>query len=221
MEPSTGWRETVSPDEEARFAGYARQFAEMQRRKSARHGRGRALHRKQIMALHGIFEVFADLPPWARHGLFATPGPREAWVRLSNGGPDRAPDPAPDIRGFAIKVFGAGGTATGRPPLGPGALGQAEVDHQDFLLINQSTFAFPKSDEFVALVMAASRGNGALLKHLFSRYGLAGGLRLAARFARTLGRKFTGFATETFHSAAPITTSRDFTYAWSRSLDPR
>ena len=43
MEPSTGWRETISPDEEARFAGYARQFAEMQRRKSARHGRGRAL----------------------------------------------------------------------------------------------------------------------------------------------------------------------------------
>ena len=91
MAPSTGWREVVAPDEEGRFADYAKQFAEMQRRKSARHGKGRALHRKQVMALHGILEVFADLPPFARHGLFANPGPREAWGRLSNGGADRAP----------------------------------------------------------------------------------------------------------------------------------
>lgn len=195
MDPSTKWRETIAPDEETRFEDYARQFAEMQRRKSARHGRGRALHRKQILALRGVLEVFTDLPPWARHGLFATPGPRDAWVRLSNGGPDRAPDAAPDIRGFAIKAFGV---------KGPGALGQPEVDHQDFLLINHSAFAFPKSDEFVGLVMAASRGNGALLKHLLSRYGLVGGLRLAARFAKTMGQKFSGFATETFYSAAPL-----------------
>lgn len=195
MEASRNWRESVAPDEESRFAGYGRQFAELQQRKSARYGRGRALHRKQVMAIQAVFEVLPDLPPWARHGLFASPGPHEAWVRLSNGGPDRAADPAPDIRGFAIKVRGL---------RGPGALGDGDTDHQDFLLINHSAFAFPKSDEFVGLVMAASRGNGALLKYLFGRYGFLGGLKLAARFAKIVGKKFSGFATEAFYSAAPI-----------------
>lgn len=192
--PSTEWRETVAPDESARFARYAERFVELQKRKSAKFGNGRALHRKQLLALRATLEVLPDLPDYAAHGLFARPGSYEAWVRLSNGGTDRAPDATPDIRGFTIKVRGV---------RGPGALG-TPTQAQDFLLINQEKFAFPKSDEFVGLVMAASKGNGALLKYLAGRYGVFGALKLMAQFVATMGKKFTGFATERMYSAVPI-----------------
>ena len=192
--PSTEWRETVAADEATRFAGYAAQFVALQQRKSAKYGKGRALHRKQLLALRASFEVLPGLPAHARHGLFARPATYDAWVRLSNGGTDRARDATPDIRGFAIKVRGVSG---------PGALGKA-TDAQDFLLINQEKFAFAKSDEFVGLVMAASNGNGALFKYLAARYGLLGALKFMAKFVAALGRKFSGFATERMHSATPI-----------------
>lgn len=192
--PRTDWRESVAADEAARFAGYAERFVEMQKRKSAKYGNGRALHRKQLLALHAKFEVLPGLPAHARHGLFASPGTYDAWVRLSNGGTDRAPDVTPDIRGFAIKVRGVSG---------PGALGNT-TEAQDFLLINQEKFAFPRSDEFVELVMAVSNGKGALLKYLIGRYGFFGALKLMKRFAATMGKTFTGFATERMYSATPI-----------------
>jgi len=192
--PTTEWRETVGADEASRFAGYAERFVEMQKRKSEKYGNGRALHRKQLLALRATLEVLPDLPAYARHGLFARPGTYEAWVRLSNGGTDRARDATPDIRGFAIKVRGV---------RGPGALGNT-TDAQDFLLINHEMFAFPKSDEFVGLVMAASKGNGALLKYLLGRYGLFGALKRMAKLVAAMGKKFTGFATERMHSAMPI-----------------
>lgn len=192
--PSTGWRETVAHDEASRFAGYAERFVEMQQRKSEKYGNGRALHRKQLLALRAALEVRPGLPAHAMHGLFAGSGTYEAWVRLSNGGTDRARDSVPDIRGFAIKVRGV---------RGPGALGNT-TEAQDFLLINQEKFAFPKSDEFVGLVMAAGKGKGALLRYLVGRYGLFGALKLMAKFATTMGKKFTGFATERMYSAVPI-----------------
>ena len=192
--PSTQWRESIAADEAARFAGYAERFVEMQKRKSAKFGNGRALHRKQLLALHATLEVLPDLPAHARHGLFARPGTYEAWVRLSNGGTDRARDATPDIRGFAIKVRGV---------RGPGALGNT-TEAEDFLLIDQEKFGFPKSEEFVELVMAASRGNVTLLKYLVGRYGLFGAFKLMKKFGATLGKKFGGFATERMYSAAPI-----------------
>jgi len=195
MQPSTDWKEQVAPDEAERFEGYAREFAAMQQRKSAKFNNGRALHRKQLLALKAELEVFPDLPEAARNGLFALPGKHEAWVRLSNGGTDRAADAKPDIRGFAIKVFGV---------QGPSAMDDGDATSQDFLLINHSAFGFPKSDEFVGLAIAAGKGGGGLLKYLFGRYGLVGAVKLMARFAGTLSKPFNGFALETFFSAAPI-----------------
>jgi len=193
-QPSKGWQEKVAPDEAERFARYASAFAEMQRRKSELFGPGRALHRKQVLGVAGRLEVLDGLPGHARHGLFASPGTHDAWVRLSNGSADRAPDRRPDVRGFAVKVLGV---------RGPGALG-GEAACQDFLLINHPAFAFPRSDEFVELVLAAGKGGGALLAHVFRRYGPIGGARFLARFARSIGRPFSGFASERFFSAAPI-----------------
>jgi hypothetical protein len=192
--PSTEWQERIAPDEESRYAGYARDFAALQARKSARYGKGRALHRKPQLTLAGELEILPELPSHARHGLFAKPARHPVWVRLSNGGADKQSDRQPDIRGFSIKV---------REVAGPGALG-FDTDSQDFLLINHAAFSFPNSDEFVGLALAAVKGPGALLKYLIGRYGLIGGLKRAGRLAQTIKKPFSGFATETFHSAAPI-----------------
>jgi hypothetical protein len=192
--PSTRWRELIAPDEEQRFAGYARQFAEMQRIKSAKFGNGRALHRQQQLGLSAMLEVLPGLPTHARHGLFSAPVSYRAWVRLSNGGADRAPDSKPDVRGFSIHVRGVSGTS---------ALG-GDCSHQDFTLIQHAAFAFARSDEFVGLALNASKGMPALLRYLLGRYGVIGALKQLKKIARTFGKPFKGFAAETFHSAAPI-----------------
>ncbi len=193
--PSTDWKEKIAPGEQQRYEGYAKVFAEIQKRKSAKFGEGRALHRKQLIAAQGTLEVLDGLPEFARQGLFAVPGVYESWVRLSNGGLDRAADRMPDIRGFSFKVFGVDGAS---------ALGEGQARSQDFLLINQPQFAFPGSDEFVGFVSAASNGNGALLKFLVKRYGLLGSAGRLARMIKTVGRPFGGFATEPLFSAVPM-----------------
>lgn len=192
---STQWKEVVGADEAERHAGYARDFEQIQALKSAKHGKGRALHRKQHLGLHGRFEVLSDLPEAARQGLFAAPGSYEAWVRLSNGGPDRLPDRKPDVRGFAIKVRGVSG---------PGALGAGPTESQDFLLINHPAFAFSGPDEFVGLAKNMVKGPGALLGYLVPRYGFFGAIGMMKRLAMTMGKPFSGFATEPFFSASPI-----------------
>lgn len=195
MTPSTEWREQIAPDEAERFEGYGQIFRAIQERKSKRQGTGRALHRKQLGGAQGQLEVLGNLPEFARQGLFAAPGRFPVWVRLSNGGMDHAADSKPDIRGLAIKVQGVQGDS---------ALGNGPAVSQDFLLINQEQFAFPKSDEFVAFVDAASHGEGALLKFLFKRYGLFKAPGLLLRLVKSASRPFSGFATENLFSAVPM-----------------
>lgn len=195
LTPSTDWQEHVAADEAGRFADYAREFAAIQARKSRKYGAGRALHRKQITAAYGTLIVKDDLPDFARQGLFGAPASFDVTVRLSNGGLDRAPDRTPDVRGFAIRVLGVEGES---------ALGKGPARSQDFTLINQEAFAFPKSDDFVAFVVAAAGGGGALLKFLFKRYGLIGGPARMLKLIKSMGRPFGGFATETLYSAVPM-----------------
>ncbi|MCJ0762356.1 catalase [Variovorax terrae] len=195
LTPSTQWQERIAPDEAERHAHQARQFVEIQRRKSAAYGTGRALHRKQLTAAQGLLEVLDGLPPFAHHGLFAAPGVHDVWVRLSNGGPDRAGDRQPDIRGFAIKVFGVHGRS---------ALGGDTTASQDFTLINQEAFGFTDSAEFTGFAVAASRSKAALLPYLFRRYGLLSAPAKLLQILRAVGRPFSGFATEPLHSAVPM-----------------
>lgn len=193
--PSTAWQERIAADEAQRYEGYARRFADIQRRRSARYGAGRALHRKQLTAARGELRVLAELPEFARHGLFAAPTSHEVLVRLSNGGLDKARDSMPDIRGFSFKVLGVQGDS---------ALGNGPALSQDFTLINQEKFAFAGSAEFVDLVEAASHGNAALLKFFFKRYGFYGGPVQMAKMLKLAGKSFKGFTTETFFSSVPM-----------------
>ncbi|MGE5451476.1 MAG: catalase [Acidobacteriota bacterium] len=193
--PNPHWHEQIDADEAERHAGHAKQFAQLQAQRNARFGPGRALHRKQLTGVAATLDIPNGLPLYARHGLFAHPGRFDAWVRLSNGGADKAADRKPDVRGFAIQIQGI---------QGPSALGQGATQVQSFLLINQPAFAFAKSDEFVSLVMQAAQGPRAMIRYLFKRYGLWGGLKKIRRFAKAFGKPFSGFATERFYSAAPL-----------------
>ena len=193
--PSTQWQEHVGADEAQRFAAYGPKFVAIQARKSQKYGTGRALHRKQLVAAKGTLEVLGTIPAFAQHGLFAAPDRFDVQLRLSNGGMDRAPDKMPDIRGFSLRVLGVHGDS---------ALGNGPAKSQDFTLINQEQFAFPKSDEFVDFVVAASDGNGALLKFLVKRYGLLGGPARLLKLLKSVGRSFGGFATEPVFSAVPM-----------------
>jgi len=192
--PSTDWKERIAPDEAQRHAADAAELVRLQAAGSKKFGQGRALHRKQIIGLQATLRVHEGLPAHARHGLFAQPGSFEAWVRISNGGPAVQSDRRPDIRGFAFRVFG---------PKGPAALG-GSTDHQDFLLINRSAFAFADSKPFVGLVRAAGSGGGALLMWAWRSFGALGAIGQVRKLAAGLAAPFTGFATTAFHSAAPI-----------------
>jgi len=195
LQPSTQWKEHIAADEDQRFAEYGKIFAAIQARKSKKYGHGRGLHRKQLAAASGTLDVLPGLPPFAAQGLFAKPAQFPVWLRLSNGGLDKAPDARPDIRGVALRVLGVQGDS---------ALGNGPAKSQDFTLINQSQFAFPKSDEFVEFVAAASKGGGALLGFLFRRYGVLGGPLRLAKMLKSVGAKFGGFATEPMYSAVPM-----------------
>ncbi|MCE9598196.1 MAG: catalase [Spirochaetia bacterium] len=193
-QPSTEWREIIAPDEEKRFKGYVEQFKRIQEKKSKQYGTGRALHRKQLLALSGQLEILGNIPEYARHGLFAKAAKYNTWIRISNGGMDKKPDQEPDIRGFTIKVLGLSGS---------GALGK-DVKSQDFLLINREVFGLKSSEPFVNLVVAASNGPLSLLGYFIRTYGFFAGLKAIGEAKGSLSRRFTGFASETFYSSAPL-----------------
>lgn len=190
-EPSVEWREVVGPDEADRHQRQAELFAELQTRKTARYGTGRALHRKQVAALRATLTVPADLPGHARQGLFGVPGTYDAWIRLSNGSFNRAPDRVPDVRGFAVKVFGVSG---------PDALG-GEAVSQDFVLVNHERFSAVTSAGFTDLVTRAGSSPRTLARRVLRSPGEVRQLRALTAARR---KPFTGFATEDFFSAAPI-----------------
>jgi catalase len=190
-EPSTEWREVVLPEEKERHERQAAQFAAMQSRKSEKYGTGRALHRKQLAALRARLDVPGDLPEYAKQGIFAIPNRYDAWIRLSNGGFNRAPDAVPDIRGFAIKVLGV---------RGPAVLG-GEAVSQDFALINHERFSSATSDNFTKVVTTGAGTRGQILLRVLKNPGMIPELKTVTA---ALKSPFSGFATQDFFSAAPI-----------------
>ena len=193
--PSTQWQESMAPDEAAQFERYAKDFAEMQQRKSAQFGKGRTLHRKQLLGARVQLQVLPNLPEFAAHGLFAQAKTYDGWLRLSNGGMDKAADKMPDIRGFSLALDGVQGDS---------ALGHGPATRQCFALIHKSKFDFPNAAEFIEFVLAASHGPGHLIKFLVRRYGLWAGPKRLLKLLASLNEPFSGFANESFYSAAPI-----------------
>lgn len=191
--PSSDWREIISPDEEARFARQGERIAAAHARKNLRYGKGRFLHRKEIIGASGTLEIFDGLPDHAAQGIFRKPAICPAIVRLSNGAFDIQANTRPDIRGFALKVLDVSG------PAASGGM----ADHQDFLLINHEVFGARDSDEFIDLAIHAARGPVALIWHLLRTDGLSVALSKLKALAAKLGKPFAGFAAERFNTAVP------------------
>jgi catalase len=192
--PSTDWKETVAADEAARFARQGEMIRAMHARTNERYGKGRFLHRKELVGARGTFEVYSDLPEHAAHGIFSAPRILPAVVRLSNGAPHVQANAKPDIRGFALRLLEVSG---------PGALGR-DTDHQDFLLINHDVFTARDSDEFVAVAAGAARGPLALIWHLLTTNGLGQGISKLKSLGKTIGKPFAGYAAEEFNTTLPI-----------------
>lgn len=107
----------------------------------------RGVHPKSHGCVSARFEVLPDLPPDLRVGLFATPGRKfRAWIRYSNAsvrvGPDTDDEGKHGSRGMAVKVMDVG-DETLLPD-------RAQVN-QDFLMINQPSFAFANLDDYLKL----------------------------------------------------------------------
>lgn len=194
MTPSTAWSERLQEDEAQRFDRQAERIAKVQNAMNAKYGPGRTTHRKQVQGLAATVEVLPDLPDYAAHGILAAPATYEALVRLANGDFHVLPDKVPDIRGFAVKVLGVDG---------PGALG-GSTTVQDLLFNNHPAFPVRRSEDFVRLVEGAAKGQAAMIRIAFVRFGLVGGVAVLRRARSTISRPFAGFAAETFWTGAPL-----------------
>lgn len=106
----------------------------------------RGVHPKSHGCVKAVFQVNADLAEYLRVGLFAEPGKKfKAQLRFSNAAV-RAEHDLKDgkngSRGMAIKVLDVGGSVF-------------EVDggahNQDFLMINQPSFAFANTEDYLRL----------------------------------------------------------------------
>ena len=87
--PSTAWKEVVEADEQTLFEGFAREITARQKEVAAETGGPlrRGFHAKLHAGLTAEFEVLADLPEYARYGVFSAPRIFPAVVRFSNGEP--------------------------------------------------------------------------------------------------------------------------------------
>lgn len=103
---------------------------------------------------------------------------------------------------------------------GPGSLGRP-TDHQDFLTINHDWFPPRTSDEFVDVVVAASKGPLSLIVFLIRTQGVRGALAGLKVQAKMLGKPFAGFAGETFNTALPIAIGPHAAKLRLKSVSPR
>jgi hypothetical protein len=187
--------ETIAPDEETRFRGFADELVAVQKARSAEQGgkMPRALHVKQHLGAVG--ELVVKAPEGARHGVFSITG--KSWpvyVRFSNGASRPQADKQPDVRGFALKLVGVPGKKL--------IEGLEDAETQDFLFINSQAIPFRTPDEFMMFQRAAKDGPGKLLPRLIGSFGLARALGIL--WGAITAEKVKSYATHAFHTAAPI-----------------
>jgi Dyp-type peroxidase family len=104
-------------------------------------GTTRDAHPKHHGIVRATVQIADDVPEPLRHGLFATPGSYQAYIRFSNGRPTPLlpPDAAPDVRGMAIKLLGVAG-AKELPD---------EKHTHDFVLASHPVFFVPDVHAYV------------------------------------------------------------------------
>jgi hypothetical protein len=117
----------------------------------------RPTQRAVFLKPHGCatatFEVQPNLPAKYTVGLFKTPGPHRAWVRISSDTEPTNKDQANNTIGFAIKVLDVPGTKL--------LAGEESFTTHDFLTQNNSVFFSDTAADFLAFNQAAFAGKDA------------------------------------------------------------
>lgn len=183
------WREQIPEGEAERFEALAKRLVGDAKRDA------RTLHARAHLALHARFEV-GDVEEDLRHGVFAAPAVREAYVRFSSGAGHAQPDRAPDVRAVAVKVVGVEGDKI-IPTL-------EKAKTQDFLAILTPTFGFRTPDAFVDVASSAARGQLAVVGALIRNYGLFGMLSMLPKLQGALDKSPRSLAERTYYTALPI-----------------
>lgn len=194
IEPSTDWRETIPPGEEAILLRHAEALRDLQRAHTRKSGPGRALHRKGHAGVRAEVTPRPDLPAHLRVGMFAEPRTYPAYVRFSNGSGALQRDGKGDVRGVALKVVGAPGKK-----LIPG---MEDAKTQDFLMIRTPSTPFRDATEFVGVVRGASDPRA--LFELGREIGFGRLFAILRRLAGGLGEPVTTMAGLRYYSALPI-----------------
>lgn len=116
----------------------------------------RGVHPKSHGLVNALFTINPDIDPEYQVGLFAEPGKQyEAVIRFSNAAAVVSPDTTEKIdsttgniivqhgsRGMAVKVIGVDGNIIDT---------DNGANNQDFLMINQSKFAFANTEDYLRL----------------------------------------------------------------------
>lgn len=196
--PSSDWKEVVQ-DWEADFFGQIAGILNGFQTTHSERGDGklrRAFHAKSHGSLTAKFKVMENLPEFARKGIFRESKTFDCWVRFSNGQGSVNADRSADVRGLAVKVFGAEG---------PRSLPEeAGAKTQDFLATNipsSGTFRTPK--DFLAFTTLTLGSRLTFAVKLVRELGLAGSLR-AFKFVFKLTRRVRSLASESYEGGAPI-----------------
>jgi len=193
--PADDWKEVIPNDEAPRLEHHAAYLAQLQQRAISNGRPLRALHAKANLAVEATFEVLADIPDYARHGLFATPTTYRAVARFSNGAGRYQPDRKPDVRGLAVKLFDVPGTKI--------IAGMEDARTQDFLAIRASRLPISNAEEFM-LIVRASQAPALLPLRIVGGLGLRRGIAVLRRAISDLKQPQSPLAATTFYSALPI-----------------
>jgi hypothetical protein len=196
--PSTAWKEIPLADEAALFEDFAGDIVAYQKKDADKNGPLRGFHAKIHAGLMAEFQVLADLPEHARHGVFAEPRTFPAVVRFSNGDSHINPDTNHEPRGIAIKLIGA----PGRKLLA----GQEDAVTQDFLATSHSVTSTVRDvRQFIYFVKAKRLPKPLMFARMVFTLGPWQTWRILRAIDRTvLHSDVRSMATEEFSGTAPV-----------------
>lgn len=191
---SADWKENITPDEAARFEGYAAALRELQKKRARGGALARALHAKAHVGVTGELEVLGNVPEALRVAVFAEPRKWPVYARFSNGAGERQPDRTPDVRGLALKLVGVPGKKV--------ISGLEDKRTQDFLLVPAPAIPFRDPHEFITFVRSAAGNRALLLPRLIGGIGLGRTLDIVKMLSAM--PKVASLATIPFYTAAPL-----------------
>jgi hypothetical protein len=200
--PSTKWEEVIEPDEKDLFEAFASEIGEHQQKEVAGETDGilrRGFHAKPHAGLLAEFHVLADLPAYARHGVFSEHKVFPAAVRFSNGDFHVNRDDKREPRGIGIKLVGVPGDKL--------LEGQRHAVTQDFLATSHSVTSTVRSArQFIAFIRAMREpSKSKVLSTLIREVGVLESARiLFALVGTVLLSRVRSMATEHYSGTAPV-----------------